>query len=103
MANPLMAILAIALVTTAGAGLVMHAVSSSDNAARGEACGHEFDKDHGHAGNWTHDESREHDATSNHTNNAVCDRDDNDVDDHGGAEDHGHDDDMNETENETFS
>jgi hypothetical protein len=76
LANPLMAILAVALVTSAGAGLVLHAAGTpnSANAARGEACGHEFSTDAGHNWTWTHSEAGEHDATSNHTNHAVCDR-----------------------------
>jgi hypothetical protein len=98
-------ILAFVLVTSAAAGVVLHATSTPNpaNAPRGEACGHEFDKDHGTAPNWTHDEGREHDATSNHTNDAACDREGSPDDDHGSPDDHDNADEMNETENETFS
>jgi hypothetical protein len=94
-----LAFVAVALVTSAGAGFVLHAAGTPNpaNAANGEACGHEFNKDVGHNWTWTHDESGEHDATSNHTNNAVCDREAGEVDDHGGAGEH----DLNETEDET--
>ena len=96
MANPLLGILAVVLVTSAGAGFVLHSAGSPDpaNAARGEACGHEFDNAVGHDWNWTHNESGEHDATSGHENNAVCDREPGEVPGESATGDH----DQNETE-----
>src|SRR5437660_740669 len=98
MANPLMAILAVALVTSMGAGVALHAAGTPNpaNAANGEACGHEFNDGQGHNWTWTHDEAGEHDATTNHTNNAVCDRESGEVRGHNETTD----DDLNETEDE---
>jgi len=91
-------ILVVALVTSAGAGIVLHSAGSPDpaNAAGGEACGHEFNNTVGHNWTWSHGEAGEHDATSNHTNNAVCDRESGELSDHPGTGDH----DQNETEDE---
>jgi hypothetical protein len=99
LANPLLALVAVALVTSAGAGLALHAAGSPNpaNAANGEACGHESNHDVGHNWTWSHDEAGEHDATSNHTNNAVCDRESGDVP--GGSDSA----DQNDTEDEAFT
>ena len=96
--NPLLGILAFVLVTSAGAGVVLHAAGTPDpaNAARGEACGHEFNNAQGHNWTWSHAEAGEHDATSNHTNNAVCDRESGETPGDSGTGDH----DQNETEDE---
>ena len=98
MANPLMAILAVALVTSMGAGVALHAAGTPNpaNAANGEACGHEFNDGQGHNWTWTHNEAGEHDATSNHTNNAVCDRESGETPGESGTGDH----EQNETEDE---
>src|SRR5438876_5742767 len=96
--NPLLGILAVVLVTSAGAGAVLHAAGTPNpaNAAGGEACGHEFNNAQGHNWTWSHAEAGEHDATSNHTNNAVCDRESGETPGESGTGDH----DQNETEDE---
>ncbi len=96
--NPLLGILAVVLVTSAGAGAVLHAAGTPNpaNAAGGEACGHEFNNAVGHNWTWSHAEAGEHDATSNHTNNAVCDRESGETPGDSGTGDH----DQNETEDE---
>src|SRR5947208_2206757 len=96
--NPLLGILAVVLVTSAGAGAVLHAAGTPNpaNAAGGEACGHEFNNAVGHNWTWSHAEAGEHDATSNHTNNAVCDRESGETPGDSSTGDH----DQNETEDE---
>jgi len=84
--------------------VVLHTAGSPNpaNAPRGEACGHEKNETHeanetgdhdgpdarndahGHEGTWEHNETAEHDFLSGHEDNAVCDREDGDADDHPG-------------------
>src|SRR2546430_12094861 len=99
MANPLMAILAVALVTSMGAGVALHAAGTPNpaNAANGEACGHEFNDGQGHNWTWTHDEAGEHDATTNPTNNPACHRESGEVRGPNGTTD----DALNETQDRT--
>src|SRR5256886_15953173 len=82
--NPLLGILAFVLVSSAAAGVVLHAAGTPDpaNAARCEARGHEFNNAQGHNWTWSHAEAGEHDPTSNHTNNPVCDRESGDTPGH---------------------
>src|SRR2546427_10182792 len=96
--NPLLGILAFVLVSSAGAGVVLHAAGTPDpaNAARGEACGHEFNNAQGHNWTWSHAEAGEHDATPNHTNNAGCDRESGETPGESGTGDH----EQNDTEDE---